>query len=237
MKIFYPIIIAFLSCITNAKDLSHYPYENFAYTGYQLGVYNSVAGVIPLSASANVDASFNLGELQVLNEAMKVLVEYALKSEVIDCAYKNSSKDFPESKEKFKSQLYEVFTWRHMNDLFYPGNFYISQFHEYEDVAGLGYMNLFYDKNKPLPGYKDKHYIHIALNSDYIGDEDQYSLSTNSKYWAGVIAHEMLHNLGYDHPSGYVGSFIKEFGNCVWKTANKTNIDLDFNEEVLRRSN
>ena len=51
-------------------------------------------------------------------------------------------------------------------------------------------------------------------------DAAQFWFSKNPDYWAGVIAHEVLHNLGYEHPKGYPGSFINEFGNCVWRSQN-----------------
>ncbi len=32
---------------------------------------------------------------------------------------------------------------------------------------------------------------------------------------AGTIYHEWMHRVGYDHPTGYEGSFIKELGLCI----------------------
>jgi len=40
-------------------------------------------------------------------------------------------------------------------------------------------------------------------------------LKDDFNYWADVLAHEILHNFGYRHPTGYPGSFIEEFGVCV----------------------
>ena len=59
-----------------------------------------------------------------------------------------------------------------------------------------------------MPGQSDRHYFHIALNSDFLAPS-HYALAEDSDFWAGVMGHEMLHNLGYDHPHGYEGSFIK----------------------------
>ena len=68
--------------------------------------------------------------------------------------------------------------------------------------------------------------LRISLNSDDIGSKSQYFLKNDIDYWAGVIAHEILHNLGYSHPNGYEGSFIKEFGRC---TRYSGNVPADFN--------
>jgi hypothetical protein len=68
--------------------------------------------------------------------------------------------------------------------------------------------------------------LRISLNSDDLGSKSQYFLKNDIDYWAGVIAHEILHNLGYSHPNGYEGSFIKEFGRC---TRYSGNVPADFN--------
>jgi hypothetical protein len=57
--------------------------------------------------------------------------------------------------------------------------------------------------------------LRVALNSDYFGAKATYHLKNDFDYWAGVLAHEVLHNLGYGHRTGYPGSFIEEFGICV----------------------
>lgn len=55
----------------------------------------------------------------------------------------------------------------------------------------------------------------ITLNKAYLGERD-YSLGRDEAYWAGVIAHEMLHNLGHTHPEGvYDGVFIRDYQNAI----------------------
>lgn len=55
----------------------------------------------------------------------------------------------------------------------------------------------------------------IKLNDDCIGDHADRHNSTNADFWAGVIAHELGHNIGLKHPSGYPGSFLREWERCV----------------------
>ena len=50
--------------------------------------------------------------------------------------------------------------------------------------------------------------IRIALSVEYLGEASRYELRNNTQFWAGVMAHEVLHTLGYAHPGGYTGSFI-----------------------------
>ena len=234
MKDIIILTLVLISFKSISYESPRYPYHNFAYTGYQLGVYHGQDSIIPLAASLNVDPSFELNELLILDEAMKYLVDSVLDEKVIDCAYENSDREFPKTREYFKSQLYEIFTWRQNDGIFYPGQFYISQFNSDENVVGIAYLDLFYDRRNPLPGYKTKRYIHIALNSFYMGEHSEYFFSHNAAYWAGVIAHEILHNLNYDHPNGYPGSFIKEYGNCIWREGGISE-ETYFSERVISR--
>jgi hypothetical protein len=43
--------------------------------------------------------------------------------------------------------------------------------------------------------------LRVALNSDYFGAKATDNLKDDSDYWAGALAHEVLHNLGYGHPT------------------------------------
>lgn len=68
--------------------------------------------------------------------------------------------------------------------------------------------------------------LRVSLNSDDLGSKSKYFLKNDIDYWAGVMMHEILHNLGYNHPRGYEGSFITEFGRC---TRYSGNVPADFN--------
>jgi hypothetical protein len=45
----------------------------------------------------------------------------------------------------------------------------------------------------------------IGLNSDFMigGKFKDYPYLADHSYWVGVMVHELLHNLGYDHGSGH----------------------------------
>jgi hypothetical protein len=63
-------------------------------------------------------------------------------------------------------------------------------------------------------------HAYIKLNSDAIGKNLAYEKNEpDTQKLAGVIAHELLHNLGWDHTnnnlSSYSGTVIEEFGRCV----------------------
>ncbi|XXX74584.1 hypothetical protein WMF30_43740 [Sorangium sp. So ce134] len=198
-------------------DMSRYPYDNFAHAGDPQGVYFGTAkDLFPLAANLNLDPTFTDAQKEVLRRAMTIFVERAATQNVIDCAYRNSTKDFPASRGTFENQLVEALVYRNLGSIFYPGYVYVARYWDEQDTVGRGYINLFYDKDRPLPGYSDRHYLHFAINSDHLGEGKAYHLAEDADYWAGVMAHEALHNLGYRHPTGYPGSFIKEYGICVW---------------------
>ncbi len=59
----------------------------------------------------------------------------------------------------------------------------------------------------------------VTLNTALLGSSS-FHLGRCPHYWAGVIAHEMLHNLGHEHPVGvYNGTFIRAYERAVWLNA------------------
>jgi hypothetical protein len=87
---------------------------------------------------------------------------------------------------------------------------YISRMDETGNF--LGYAELNTVRRSRYPGYP------IKLNSQRL-DADR-----NERKWAGVIAHEMLHNWNFDHPeviggdlSPVVGNFVYEAGWCIMR--------------------
>jgi hypothetical protein len=83
---------------------------------------------------------------------------------------------------------------------------YVTKIFDAGNTVGLGWVNIVdYDA---VP----KKYF-VGLNADYM--TNSYSWGLNYHYWASVLAHEMLHNLGYRHEGGYPGSLITEWGTAI----------------------
>src|SRR5262245_11828833 len=60
----------------------------------------------------------------------------------------------------------------------------------------------------------------VTLNTAILGTT-RFSTAASPDYWAGAIAHEMLHNLGHQHPvSVYEGTYIRGYEKAVWYDAN-----------------
>jgi len=86
-----------------------------------------------------------------------------------------------------------------------PGNNFFRRKHYYRGLQ-IGYFD---DSSDGAPvglgsvnSYCQFSIISIAINNFYIGSDSEYFQSQNHKYFAGVIAHELLHNLGWRHLSG-----------------------------------
>ncbi len=129
------------------------------------------------------------------------------RAKIIDCAFNRANKDKPASKKVIDDQLKKVFINAASGNR--PIKMTVTYMHTENKVVGrarVGSPGQFPEKGDLL---------RIALNSDYFGAKATYSQKENFDYWANVMAHEVLHNLGYRHPTGYPGSFIEEFGVCV----------------------
>lgn len=53
--------------------------------------------------------------------------------------------------------------------------------------------------NSTLKEWQQKGEFNIKLNSAYVGKGNKHSVYATTDYWAGTIAHEMVHNLGHTH--------------------------------------
>lgn len=73
-------------------------------------------------------------------------------------------------------------------------------------TLGLAGVNIYAINNQILE---------ISLNGKFIGAGSSYPSSTNKDVWAGVIGHEILHNLGWEHGADNTGSYIGEYGRCI----------------------
>jgi hypothetical protein len=213
-----------------------YSYDTVANAAHIEKCYKSThEGLFPLKFQVGFDNQFSLLQEKVLDEALEIFIDRALKESIIECAFSRSYKDLPESRDEIVINLFEALRPLHINgDTHMPSLAFINMYEEDSKSVGIGYLNLFFDTDKPLHPFGYRHYLHIGLNGKYLCNIDYY-LGNDASYWAGVIAHEFLHNLGYSHPTGYKGSFIEEYGFCL-QTDGKKKIEhhlINGNEDYL----
>ena len=220
-SIFLTILPLLLASRALARDVSHYPYDDFAYAGKYLRTFaNDNTGA---ALALHVDFDFSDDQDTLLKKATVTLAERYISKPVLDCTYASSVKDLPASREAFVSQMKEVFGTKLVEEARIATYIFIARYDQDRGSVGIGFPNLYYDKDKPFPGYSDRHYLYLALNDDFFG-KSSYTYGTDTDYWAGVMAHEILHNLNFNHPTGYSGSFITEYGNCLWKNGVQADI-------------
>jgi hypothetical protein len=153
------------------------------------------------------DNKFNEAQKGLIRSASAVLHErmnnQSQRSKILSCANEKSSDGLPSSQASINSQLNRVF----VNAA--SGNRPIKLTTAYRwnpsfsgGIAPVGNSGEFPEKGDLL---------RIALNADIMNTG-----KFNADSWAGLMAHEILHNLSYTHPKGqYNGWFIHEFGKCV----------------------
>ncbi len=214
---YFFLLLAFLSGASFAKSAAHYPENgNPAASANIVGVYEGkFKKWLPLALQLGIDPSFSEEQGKLVKEATRIFVERALTKRVVDCAFNNASKDRPESREELETKLYSALGMMNINGVFMPSFAFIARYWDDPRSVGIGYVGLYFDTDEPMASFPNRHYLHIALNSDHLGREKTYLFANDIDYWAGVLGHEFLHNLGFQHPSGYSGSFIQEYGYCV----------------------
>jgi hypothetical protein len=165
---------------------------------------------------------FDQEQKQLIREA-SIRVRERMRSQrsaILACANKRSNRDKQSASGKaINDQIDQVFFKTASGGR--TINLSVVRLWSLDDTAGLAPVGT---RDYQFPEKGDL--LRISLNSDKLGSKSQYFLKNDIDYWAGVITHEVLHNLGYDHPNGYEGSFIKEFGRC---TRYSGNVPADFN--------
>lgn len=237
LKLFY-VFLLIVSLESLARSVDHYPEDGHpAASAHIVGVFEGCYGRwLPLSLQLGLDPTFSAEESKLIKDSAKIFVERALNRRVLDCAFNNSTKNKPESRDLIEAQLYSALSPMSVHGVFIPSFAFVARYWDDSKTVGLGYVGLYFDKDEPTASYPDRHYLHVALNSDHLGPGKSYRFSMDAEYWAGVLAHEFLHNLGYQHTSGHAGSFIQEYGHCVSKNGvEEKTIDGEvFDREVFK---
>lgn len=200
-----------------AQDVSRYPEGNVFHSANIDFSMDAGSKEQPLSIQVGFDDTFSEEQKKLLRRSLRIFLERSLKKSVLDCAFRNSDKDLPEKPAVFESQLRSALSILKVGECKMPSFIFIARYSNDPKSVGLGYIGSFYDEDKAFPGQHCRHYLHVALNSDHLGEgaSSGYRYRASEDYWAGVLGHEFLHNLGYVHPGQKKGSFICEYTKCL----------------------
>lgn len=166
-----------------------------------------------------INRDFNPKQHRAIVRATRLMALQVMQNKTLDCAYDYANRDYEApSPDEDKALLRQAF-WQSLvyvdeqaslvaDTVTLPqgGDLYIDGFDISESMAhGLALLDL----------YPKERIFWIYLNRDFIESRLSLLVPSSPEIWAGIIAHEMMHNLGWDHPNGYEGSLITEFGNCI----------------------
>lgn len=177
-----------------------------------------------MSAYLVVDPQFSDSAAGTIKSAFRLFLDCALNEDIIESSYLSSTKYPKPAPEKYSqvgdsetelSPGYSRFArsrvrpespsafLRQLKNVLLPSsgmapNFIISRYNGNAWWGGA-YVNFYYNKAQRLGvDSNDGSYFYIRLNSDKL--QDGIADFNDPKFWAGKIAHEALHNLGYWHP-------------------------------------
>ncbi len=183
------------------------PYHNWSY-GYARG---------PIYIDKTFTAEQHRLIAQAAHQVGMRMKNPGIQAELAQCAARNSSKEGPSSLAKFNEIVSYHFTQG-------PRTFvYITAFSgtspkpgHSSPFIGLGWIGSISSvpRGKATDATGPYAILHIAINRDFIPED---SSKNNIVLIAETIAHEFLHNLGFTHNSGYAGTYIEAYEDCMGK--------------------
>jgi len=219
----------------NPDKLELYPFPqeltanalDFLVNYNRIGVFSKsyLPNYPPLSVELYVSRKWDDGAVQIIQEATQRMISRIDEDSVRACAAATSTKGFPGPDGRssidsdFRTTLY---SWLMVPCFGCNSRILIVEATPLGAISAgsstLGQAKLSaHIPNDP----RAELYLKIALNYDAVNRSDPFGLGFNRDVWAGVIAHEILHQFQYDHgnsgvfASDYPGFFVYEFGNCV----------------------
>lgn len=182
------------------------------------------------SIIAIIDDEFSESQKKLIQEALKIFVKSrGTFYRNLDAAYKANNltqprdpklpfrnADFDYGPPPNRSEYYKIATAvtlsvdTHLRDgKWLPSEYrtlYIRRMHETSNKPPyvLGRAN--------LQHYTDTGVLDISLNAAYLDSTTPFNRGKSASVWAGIIMHEILHNLGWAHPDGQKGTWIEAAG-------------------------
>jgi hypothetical protein len=173
------------------------------------GVFRSGGADWPLAVEVKISENYNYQQPEILRRAFDLLVRKTMNPELWECADRKGRHSRPDIRG-FKDRLYQLIRAENHNYKEHRNVIYVTRFW-FELTSIIGFANLsFYDRSKVF---------WISLNSQKIGPFGEAAgAQDDPSFWAGVIVHEIFHNLGLRHPhfdrTGERSDFIYAFGDC-----------------------
>ena len=165
------------------------------------------------------NSNFTSSEQSKIQSAMNVLASRIDQGKIWDCAYNNYKKWYTWGVPGMNNTTdFENFIYR-TERAFSNGvpRIYLSSY--YENSSSFGRASVdnyvepkFVNTTSLVAIYRMQGTFNISLNRYNLSNADWATADT----WAGVIFHELLHQMGHSHPNGYKdGNYITVAGDCL----------------------
>jgi len=184
-------------------------------------------------ADVVISDKFSNEQREIITEAAKIMSSRMLTKRILDCTYRNADKDFT-GKDKFgygtdREHLSRMLYAAVLRDGYEGGpgwdkvgDIYVDYFEkDYTPgqtfTLGQAIIDYFASSSSYEAYHKNdsrRWHGRMEINAKPIGSNLPIDKS-NASALAGTMAHELLHNVGWDHPQGYPGTVIKEYGLCI----------------------
>lgn len=202
--------------LSHEERFGSYSRNSEALAREPIGIYSgSYLDDLLLLVQLRADSSFSSGQMNLIAESFRILIDRALAPHVLDCTFSSAEQGTPNSRQDFEFDLFSALGPTMIGGMPVPSFFFVSSYVQDPLETGKGIQNLYYERKNPMPGYDHHHRFYVALNSDYLDSPDKFAAGKNPDFWAGVLAHQMLHNLGFEHTNPSAGSFIRQYEKCV----------------------
>jgi hypothetical protein len=195
--------------LTLLSSLSAYAQSHlFGYERNGFFTYKTNSQFPPLGVDLWLDRKWDDSQKDLLRRATRIFIERIDDDNVRSCAFRHTNKDIQWSEDGFRNG---VWSWLMIPcfDCNPERQLLIQKLDLGDGTAGRAKVSGHISTTNAV-------YMKVELNEKLVNSPN-YDWGFDDQYWAGVIAHEVLHNWRFDHPTGYEGSFINEFGDCLWR--------------------
>lgn len=199
------------------------------------------AGALALPSSADAanpyyrpisyqpDYSFSKAQLALVGKAVNLVAARMLDPRMLAYAHPNFQYYMVHAPGRTFRNKADFEGWFHyiqmqaLRVMGFPPLYVYGQYDAGGSWTGRGSISSATAEYASVRGSQPKYYTQgkfvVTLNTALLGN-GRLHYGNSADYWAGAICHEMLHNLGHQHPVGvYNGQFMRAYENAVARNA------------------
>ncbi len=165
-----------------------------------------------------VSQQFGTEEVSLLGDAVRLFIKYYLHPDTISAAYNNVQGSNQWTRRRYENEMLYLFRDYGDSDPRSRRLYITAFYHRNTDAVARARVGVFTDGDYRMEDTSRANYFHIDINAGNLGE-----MGNDAALWAGVIAHEILHNIGFIHPefdrTGNRVDFIYQYGDHLTNVA------------------